>query len=177
MSLSYHFNFSAPTTVAADDLLRFLKSVETEAQQMGFQPTTVLDALFDSPERQEFARRLTTGHWLESEKLRGVVVLRDGQVWSHDPVQGSCRVIPERGVLLVVTDEHKCETLFGFFLYPAALIDLNGREVVSTGIRNRWVFRNFVDSPDGRFRKIVKRFADAGYVELEKDEFATTKKA
>lgn len=33
------------------------------------------------------------------------------------------------------------------------------------------MFRNFVDSPDERFRKIVKRFADAGYVEAERDEF------
>jgi len=177
MSLSYYFTFSAPAAVAAVDLLQFLKSVEVEAHQMGFQPTTVLDAVFDSPERQEFARRLTTGHRLESDKLKGVVILRENQIWSHDPVHGSCRVIPERGVLLVITDKHKIETLFGFFLYPAALIDLNGREIVSTGITNRWVFRNFVDSPDERFRKIVKRFADAGYVESEKDEFATTRKA
>jgi len=47
---------------------------------MGFRPTTVLEADFDTPERREFARRLTTGHRLESEKLKGVVVLREGQV-------------------------------------------------------------------------------------------------
>ena len=138
---------------------------------MGFRPTTVLEAEFDTPERREFARRLTTGHRLESEKLKGAVVLREGQVWSHNPVHGDCRVIPERGVVLVVTDERGCETVFGFLKYPAALKDLNGRDIVPTGIWDRWIFRDFVDSLDARFRKIVKRFAEAGYVESEKDEF------
>src|ERR1700692_685612 len=100
MSLSYYFTFSAPTAVAAVDLVQFLKYVEAEAHKMGFQRTTVLDAVFDSPERQEFARRLTTGYRLENEKLKGVVILRENQIWSHDPVQGSCRVLPERGVFL-----------------------------------------------------------------------------
>jgi hypothetical protein len=61
--------------------------------------------------------------------------------------------------------------VFGFLKYPGALKDLNGRDVVPTGIGYRWIFRDFVDSPDARFRKIVKRFAGAGYVEAERDEF------
>ncbi len=171
MGLSYHFSFTAPATKTAAELEAFLKEVESDAKAMGFAPTTVLDAPFDTKDRREFARRLTTGYWLESEKLKGVVVLREGQVWKHDPVHGDCRVIPQRGVVLVVTDERGCETVFGFFKYPAALKDLNSRDVVPTGIGVRWVFRDFVDSPDERFRKIVKRFADAGYVEAERDEF------
>jgi hypothetical protein len=171
MGMTYHFTFSAPATVTADKLLKFLRKVEKDANQMGFRPTTVLEAAFDTPERREFARRLTTGPRLESEKLKGVVVLHEGQVWSHNPVHGDCRVIPERGVVLVVTDERGCETVFGFLKYPRALNDLNGRDAVPTGIGDRWIFRDFVDSPDPRFRKIVKRFADAGYVEAERDEF------
>lgn len=171
MGLSYHFTLSAAANVPADTLVEFLKSVEADTKKMGFAPTTVLDAAFDTPERQDFARRLTTGFWLESEKLKGVVVLREGQVWKHDSVHGDCRVIPQRGVVLVVTDERGCETVFGFFRYPAALKDLNGRQVMPTGIGDQWMFRDFVDSPDERFRKIVKRFADAGYVEAERDEF------
>ena len=171
MSLSYYFTFSAPATVKAAKLLEFLKTVEAEAKQMGFRPTMVLDAIFDTPKQREFARRLTTGYRLESEKLKGVVILREGQVWSHDSVYGDCRVIPEHGVMLVVTDERECETVFGFFRYPAALKDLNGRAAVPTGIADQWNFRNFVDSPDERFRKIVKRFTNAGYVEVERDEF------
>jgi hypothetical protein len=171
MSLSYHFTFSAPVTTTAGELLKFLRNVETDAQKMGFRPTMVLDAKFDTPERHDFARRLTTGYRLESEALKGVVILREGQVWSHNPVHGDCRVIPERGVVLVVTDEQGREIVFGFFRYPAALKDLNARDVLPTGIGDRWIFKDFVDSPDVRFRKIVKRFADAGYVEVERDEF------
>ena len=171
MGLTYHFTFSAPTTVTADELLKFLRKVEKDAKQMGFRPTTVLEAEFDTPERREFARRLTSGHRLESETLKGVVVLREGQVWSLNPVHGDCRVIPERGVVLAVTDEHGCETVFGFLKYPGALKDLNGRDAVPTGIGGRWIFRDFVDSPDARYRKIVKRFVEAGYVEAERDEF------
>ncbi len=144
---------------------------------MGFEPTLVLEAEFDTPERQRFARQLTTGLRLESEALKGVVVLRDGQVWSHDPDSGSCRVIPDRGVVLVVTDERKREVVFGFLKYPAELKDLNGKKIASTGTNGRWHFRDFVDSSDVRFRTIVKRFAEAGYVEAELDEFAATGKA
>ncbi len=58
MGLSYHFTFSAPATVTADILLKFLRKVENDAKQMGFRPTTVLEAEFDTSERREFARRL-----------------------------------------------------------------------------------------------------------------------
>lgn len=173
MALSYYFTFSAPASVDASELVAFLKSVEQDAKQIGFEPTMVLDAKFDTPERQEFARRLTTGLTLESEKLQGVMVLRDGQVWSHDTVHGVCRIIPNHGVLLVVTDAQKCETVFGFLKYPSSLRDLNDKEVVSTGTGGQWIFRDFVDSPDERFRKIVKRFRDAGYVVAERDEYVT----
>ena len=135
----------------------------------------VLDAAFDTPERQKFARQLTTGLRLESDKLKGVLLLRDGQVQNHDPVHGSCRVMPRRGVVLVVTDAQKCETVFGFFQFPATLKDLNGKDVVETGAGNRWTYRNFLDSPDPRYRQIVKRFTKAGYTEFEKDEFARRK--
>ena len=97
------------------------------------------------------------------------------QVWNHDAVIGSCRVIPKRGVVLVVTDKQRRETVFGFFQFPANLKDLNGRAVVETGAGNGWTYRNFVDSPDPRYRQIVKWFTEAGYTEFEKDEFALRK--
>lgn len=172
MGLSYHFKIAAPAERTAPELERFLKSVEAEAKKMGFEPTLVLDACFDSKARRDFARRLTNGFFLESEKLKGVVVLAEGQTWGHDPIAGSCRVIPERAVVLVLTDEHKCETVFGFFRYPQVIMDINNREIVKTGASHEWVCRDFVDSPDPRFRRIVKLFADAGFVESERDEFA-----
>jgi hypothetical protein len=149
----------------------FLHDVEADAKALGFDPVLVLDAMFDTPERQIFARQLTTGARLESDKLKGVVLLRDGQVWHHDPVRGSCRVIPKRGVGLVVTDAQKREMVFGFFQFPAMLQDLNGRDVVTTHQGDRWTFQSFVSSRDPRFRQIVKRFTDAGYTDQEKDEF------
>ncbi len=53
----------------------------------------------------------------------------------------------------------------------AGRIHLNGRGVVTTHQGDRWTFQNFVNSPDPRFRQIVKRFADAGYLDAERDEF------
>ena len=149
----------------------FLHDVEDDAKALGFDPVLVVDAAFDTPERQKFARQLTTGARLESDKLKGVVLLRDGQVWHHDPLTGSCRVIPNRGVVLVVTDAQKREAVFGFFQYPTRLQDLNGKDVVTTNQGERWTFQNFVKSPDPRYRQIVKRFADSGYADAERDEF------
>ena len=172
MGLSYHYKFCAPGAVTSETLGHFLHKVETDAKKMGFHPTAVVTATFANPQEQEFARRLTTGHRLKHPNLKGVVLLREGQVWSHDQVHGDCRIIPERGVVLVVTDERGCETIFGFLKYPGALKDLNDRDFLPTGIGDNWIFRDFVDSPDVRYRKIVKRFADAGYLESEHDEFA-----
>lgn len=171
MSLSYHFTLTAPLTASAAELLKFLKSVEGYAQSMGFHPTMVLDATFDSPERREFARSVMRGVHIEDERLKGVVLPDERQVWDFSPTLGHCRIAPERAVILIVTDEQGCETVFGFARYPETLRDINGRAILKTPVGDRWYFRDFVDSADERFRKIVKRFADAGYVEVERDAF------
>ncbi len=38
-------------------------------------------------------------------------------------------------------------------------------------LAGRWHLSQFVDSPDPRFREIVHLFAEAGFLESEKDEF------
>lgn len=172
MGLSYCFTFSAPATKKAEELLAFLKSVEADAKKSGFEPTMVLDASFDTLERREFARRVVPGIHIEDERLKGVVLPAKEQVWDFSPSLGHCRLAPERAVILVVTDERGCESVFGFARYPETLRDINGRALLKTPAGDRWFFRDFVDSPDPRFREIVKRFADAGYVEAESDEFA-----
>jgi hypothetical protein len=172
MGLSYHFTLSAPATATAEDLMSFLRTVEADAKKLGFAPTMVLNAGFDTPERREFARRVVRGVHLEDERLKGVVLPAQEQVWDFSGSLGHCRLAPERAVILVVTDERGCETVFGFARYPETLRDINGRSIMETSVGSRWYFRDFVDSPDPRYRKIVKRFADAGYVEAEKDEFA-----
>ena len=71
MGLTYHFEFRAPATETAEGLERFLRAVEKEAQAMGFHPTMVLNATFDSTERKQFARRLTAGLPVEDSRLKG----------------------------------------------------------------------------------------------------------
>jgi len=61
---------------------------------MGFNPTLVLNAAFDTPERKEFARRLVTGYPIEDERLKGVALPAPGVVWSHDQQRGLFRARP-----------------------------------------------------------------------------------
>ena len=107
--------------------------------------------------------------------MKGVALPAPGMVWSHDQQHGTARVIPRKAVVLILTDERQCETIFGFFKYPEEVMDIHGKPIAKAGLKNRWISRDFVDSPDPRFRKIVRRFADAGYLESEKDEFAPAK--
>ena len=171
MSLSYHFSFKAPATVSADDLESFLKGVERYAKSVGFGPTTVLNVAFDSQERSDFARRLGGGVYIESEKLKGQFQPSPEDASNHIQASGSCRLVPRRGVVLVVTDEQGRETCFGFMKFPPSVRDINGRVLADTGLGDSWAYRDFVDTPDKRYRQIVKRFADAGYLAEEKDEY------
>ena len=171
MGLSYYYTLAAPAAAGAEDLTAFLKGVEKEAQRMGFEPTLVLNATFDTPERRRFVRRLTTGFFIEDERLKGVALPADAAVWEHNPHDGSCHLLPSKGVVLVVTDEQGCETLFGFFQYAESVKDVHGRTLAETGLAGRWHLSQFVDSPDPRFREMVRLFAEAGFLESEKDEF------
>lgn len=171
MSLSYYYSFSAPANTSAGALKEFLKRVEKEAQGMGFNPTLVLDASFDTPERKQFARRLTMGLPINDERLKSAALPADLRIWEHDRKEGAAHVLPTQGVVIVVTDEQKCETVFGFFRYPETVKNIQGRVVAETHLADRWQFSDFVDSPDPRFRKIVRLFADAGFLDSEKDEF------
>jgi hypothetical protein len=172
MGLSYYFTFTAPATTSPEELTSFLKDVESDAARLGFRPTLVLEAAFDTPDRRAFARRLTTGLPLEDQRLKGVALPADTSVWEHDPIEGTCHLLPSRGVVLVLTDEHKCETVFGFFRYPAVVKDTHGRTIAETHLAGRWYFKDFVDSPDPRFRKIVQRFGTAGFLESATDEYS-----
>ncbi len=176
MGLIYSYSFSAAPSILAEELEVFLKTVEVKVKKMGFSPTIVINTKFDNHERQEFVRPLRTGLKLEHEKLKGVVLLAEGQVWDHDPENGVCRVMPTQGVLLIVSNEKKEDTAFGFFRYPEALKDMNGREVVKTGGGKRWLFQDSVNTADPRYRQIVKLFVDVGYCDAEFDEFAERSK-
>ena len=110
MSLSFYYEFTAPATTPASELETFLRDVEGEAKALGFNPTTVLNVPFDTPERREFANRLGGNFTLQDERLKGVAIPAPGQLRNHDPESGECRLFPRHGVVLVVTDERECET-------------------------------------------------------------------
>ena len=172
MGLSFFYEFTAPATTPASELEIFLRDVEGEAKALGFNPTTVLNVPFDTPARREFANRLGGNFTLQDERLKGLAIPAPGQLRSHDPESGECRLFPQHGVVLVVTDERGCEACFGFFQFPEHVIDINGDILADTGLQDRWWFRDFVDSPDPRYRTIVARFQERGYVRSMRDEFA-----
>jgi hypothetical protein len=171
MGLSYHFTLNAPTETKPEELVKFLKGVERQAKKLGFKPTMVLNALFDTPERKEFARRLTTGYPIQDERLKDLAMPMEGSIWHHGREEGTARAIPISGVVLVVTNERGQESIFGLLRYPEEIKDMNGKVIAVTGLGGRWFLRNFIDSPDPRYRQIVKRFKEAGYVEFEEDEY------
>lgn len=171
MALSYYFNFKASATASAAELETFLKHTERYAKSLGFGPSTVLNVPFDTQARRDFAFRLSGGIYVESEKLKGFALPSPEDAANHNQEGGSCRLMPRQGVVLIVTDEKGCETCFGFMKYPAMIRDINGRPIVESGTGDAWTFRNYVDTADKRYRKIVKKFADAGYLESQKDEY------
>jgi len=172
MSLSYYFEFRAPAVETAEKLQRFLEDVEHYADSAGLRPNVVLNIMFDTPERREFSRRLGGSFTVQDDRLKGAVIPNLEQVRDHDAVNGECRLIPERGVVFVVTDERGAEVCFGFFKFPEHIFDLHGNVLAESNFAGAWAFRDFVDTPDPRYREIVRLFAHAGYVVWEKDEHA-----
>jgi hypothetical protein len=172
MGLSYYYEFAAPATVTAGELEQFLKALEFKAKTLGFSPTSVLNVPFDTPERRAFARRLGGGYYVEDERLRGDVRLREGQVDHHNAQAGSVRLVPVRAVVLAVTDAVGCESCFGFMQFPVCLVNESGGEIMPLPVGDRWTFKDFIDTPDPRYRAIVREFEQAGYLASSKDEFA-----
>lgn len=174
MGLSYYYEFKAPATVTAGELEQFLKALEFKAKTLGFSPTTVLNVSFDTPERRAFARRLGGGYYVEDERLRGNVRLCEGQVDHHNTQAGAVRLVPVRAVVLAVTDAAGGESCFGFMQFPDQLVDQSGADIMPLSTGGQWMFKDFIDSPDPRYRAIVREFEQAGYLASSKDEFART---
>ncbi len=171
MGLSYYYEFTAPAEVTAGELEQFLKALEFKAKTLGFSPTSVLNVSFDTPERRAFARRLGGGYYVEDERLRVAVRLREGQVDHHNAQAGAVRLVPVRAVVLAVTDAAGGESCFGFMQFPEFLVDESGITIMPLPTGDRWTFKDYIDTPDPRYRAIVREFDLAGYLASSKDEF------
>lgn len=171
MGLTYHFQFASPAATPASELAEFLGEVEFAAKEMGFGPTLVVNGPFDTTERREFARRLTTGRSITDAQLKRPRLPDNLGTWMHDGVAGSCRIAPEHGVILVLTDEHGQEGVFGFFRYPALIRDRDGNEILRTGLDADWTFSEFLKTGDARYRRIVRMFDEAGFLVQETDDY------
>jgi hypothetical protein len=173
MGLTYHFRFEADATIKPAVLASFLRHVESDAKALGFSPTVVLDAPFDSDERRLFARRLTTGLLVEDARLRGVR-LHPSMSFTAPPgiAEGQLRLCPEHGVLLIVTNERGAESAFGFFRYPLWILDSDRERVMPGPGNGAWSYQTFLKTPDPRYRRIVRHFSVAGFLREETDDFA-----
>ena len=172
MSLTYRYTFAASAKTSAEELEAFLKTVETEAKALGFNPTIVLNVCFEWPEERDFARGLASSCVVEDERLKGDLSLRDVLVWHHHRESGTVRLIPSEGVVLVITDKHGRESCFGFLRYPEEIRDTTGAKIMDTPWGRQWHFSDFVQTADPRYRKIVRMFVEAGYLAEESDEYA-----
>lgn len=170
MGLSYHFSFRAPGSTPHGALADFLHTIEGDAKLMGFSPTIVIDGPFDNAQRREFAKRVARPLTVEDCRLKGAVLPAE-LYWWFSSEAGVCRLAPEYGVLLVITNERREEIVFGFLRYPRSISDRNGNLIMTVEPAQDWLFGSFVDSADPRYRSVVRRFNDAGYLAREHDEF------
>jgi hypothetical protein len=174
MGLSYHYSLRASASTTAAQLAAFLETMEGDAKLLGFNPTIVVNGPFDTPDRRDFARRIARGRIIEDSNLRGELDLPREICWSHYPESGECRLAPSYGVVLVLTDELGIESVFGFFRFPGQIRDRAGKVLADVPNASEWSSGTFINSPDPRYRAIIRRFREAGYVASERDEFKSS---
>jgi hypothetical protein len=56
--------------------------------------------------------------------------------------------------------------------FPDSLVDESGAEIMPLPNGDKWLLKDFIDTPDPRYRAIVREFEQAGYLASSKDEFA-----
>ena len=171
MGLTYYYRFRANKACKTDALHAFLTGVEVMAKARGFSPTGVLQLKFETAEQRVFARRLGASFVVGSDDFKGIAAAGQDSSFGYTPSAGSRRLIPEAAVVLVVTDEQKREACFGFLRFPAEGVHSDGKKCTPLPWNGDWIFHDFINTPDPRFREIVKAFADAGFLEEERDDF------
>ena len=128
--------------------------------------------MFNTQQNREIARLIHIFHSICDDKLKGVTMPFRDQILHFHSITGHCRLLPKEAVVLVLVNEQGAGTAFGFVVYPEILNDISGNLLLKIPVGGRWYFSDSFNSPDPRYRKIAKRFANAGYLEAELDGFA-----
>ena len=163
MALDYYYSFKAPGDTAPEALASFLTEVGEHATQLGFQKATLLTVDFLSDDEKEFSRRLALLPELVDEGLKGVSLPEKSHAYRHDATSGRCRLYPGTGVFLVVTDERGVESTFGFMKFPTEIRDESGEVAARIPWAKDWVFEQYVQTPDPRYREVVGIFRSKAF--------------
>jgi len=173
MSLNLHYEFRAPATTPVEELKSFLSEVGAHALDLGFVNAVTVNCVFRSVDQLDFARRVCLLPWITDERIKSADFSSDPAVFRE---AGECSVYPASGVILVVVNEAGHEATFGFLKFPltiSGMADDGSRVLVEQPGGSDWQFQQRVQSPDPRYRALVRDFANAGFLESEEDDYRT----
>lgn len=174
MSLNFYYEFHAPAATPVEELKCFLSEVGAHALDLGFVNAVTVNCVFRSVDQLDFARRVCLLPWITDERIKSADFSSDPAVCRQDREAGECNVYPISGVILVVVNEAGHEATFGFLKFPqtiAGITDDGSRVLVETPGLSGWQFQQRVQSPDPRYRALVRDFADAGFLASAEDDY------
>ncbi len=174
MSLNYHYEFRAPEATPVAELKSFLAKVGEHALELGFSNAVTIDCVFRSVDQLDFARRICVLPCLSDERLKTVDFSSDPAVHRQDRELGECGIFPLHGVILVVVNEAGHEATFGFLKFPSLIVGIaedGSRVRIENPVGSDWSFGQRVQSPDPRYRTLVRDFTDAGLFASEEDDY------
>ena len=174
MSLNLYYEFRAPATTPVEDLKSFLSEVGAHALDLGFVNAVTVNCVFRSVDQLDFARRVCLLPWITDERIKSADFSSDPAVSRQDREAGECSVYPTSGVILVVVNEAGHEATFGFLKFPQTITGIaedGSRGLIEPSGYSDWHFQQRVQSPDPRYRTLVRDFADAGFLVSEEDEY------
>jgi len=174
MSLYFEYEFKAPASTPVEELKSFLTEVGSRALDLGFSNAATVDCVFRSVDQLDFARRVCILPWVADERIKSADFSSDPAVWRQDREAGECGIYPTSGVILVVVNEAGHETTFGFLKFPPSIVGIaedGSKVLIEDPVRSDWRFHQRVQSPDPRYRALVRDFADAGFLASEEDDY------
>jgi hypothetical protein len=176
MSLNFYYEFRATATTPVEELKSFLSEVGAHALDLGFVNAVTVNCVFRSVDQLDFARRVCLLPWITDERIKSADFSSDPAVFRQDRGAGECSVYPTSGVILVVVNEAGHEATFGFLKFPpsiAGVAEDGSRVLIENPVGSDWKFHQRVQSPDPRYRALVRDFADAGFLASEEDDYGS----